>query len=124
MRFDGAGVQEPFAQRAAAGWICPMPLPTPRNALVILSRALSLTVCLALAACVTDAKSNEQPAVAAAPPPAKQAPPAPKGPMTEEQASIDCWMSYENGKPDPNLDRRAALVQKCIKAKMAGQPWH
>jgi hypothetical protein len=44
--------------------------------------------------------------------------------MTEREASEQCWMSFENGKPDPNLDRRAELVQKCIKAKMAGQPRH
>jgi hypothetical protein len=101
-----------------------MLLPARHNAFVNFSRALALTACLALAACVTDAKSNEQPAVtaAAAPPPAKPAAPVHKGPMTEQQASIDCWMSFENGKPDPNIDRRAAQVQKCIKAKMAGEP--
>ena len=92
-----------------------MPLPAHRNIFVDFFRALALTACLALAACVTDANSNEQPAVTAS---------AHKGPMTERQASIECWMSFENGKPDPNLDRRAELVQKCIKAKMAGQQPH
>jgi hypothetical protein len=100
-----------------------MSLPAHRNVLIDFSRALVLTACLALAACVTDASSNEQPA-AAAKPPAEPTPPTPKGPMTEREASEQCWMSFENGKPDPNLDRRAELVQKCIKAKMAGQPRH
>jgi hypothetical protein len=44
----------------------------------------------------------------------------PGGSITHVQASRDCWMKYENGRATLSLDRRADLVDQCVKAKMSG----
>ena len=44
---------------------------------------------------------------------------APKPPMTHTLAAQQCWMSTEGNKAlDSNLDKRAAVVDKCIADKM------
>lgn len=50
-----------------------------------------------------------------------QQPQEPQGPMTETEASAQCWMKYERGRRDLPLDQRADLVNKCIDAKMHGR---
>ena len=34
------------------------------------------------------------------------------------RASAECWMSIEKSHPEMNLDKRAAIVTKCIDDKM------
>ena len=36
-------------------------------------------------------------------------------------AAADCWMSIEKSHPEWSLDKRAAIVNKCIDDKMKGQ---
>jgi hypothetical protein len=74
----------------------------------------ALLMAAALAGCQTDASGL--PVVAAAP-----AAPAPK-PLTHQQAALDCWMATEHGHKDMPLDKRADIVDACIKDKMAGKP--
>ena len=52
---------------------------------------------------------------------ADRAAPEPAEPVTEQQASADCWMHYENGRRSLSLDARAKLVDKCIDDRMHGQ---
>lgn len=49
---------------------------------------------------------------------AKQAEPQPQ--LTEQQASLQCWMKYEKGRRDLDLDTRAKLVDKCVDEKLHG----
>ena len=84
---------------------------------------LSLACALTLAACAqgnstADLAPSAQPTAAE---PAAAAPPAPKGPMTPEQAKADCWMKYEEDKKIKNIDQRLALVEKCVDTTMRGQ---
>jgi hypothetical protein len=74
----------------------------------------ALLVAAPLAGCKTD--PSGLPVVAAAP-----AAPAPK-PLTHQQAALDCWMATEHGHKDMPLDKRADIVDACIKDKMAGKP--
>lgn len=46
----------------------------------------------------------------------------PQAPLTDQEASAQCWMKYEKGRGDLSLDKRADLVDKCIDAKMHGRP--
>jgi hypothetical protein len=71
----------------------------------------ALLLAFALAGCQTDSTGK----------PAAQA--APLAPVDHQQASLDCWMATEHGHADLPLDKRADVVDACIKAKMAGQPW-
>jgi hypothetical protein len=71
-------------------------------------RALALLVALLLAAC-TDAANQPKPAAAADGEPV---------PTTAEQAKTQCWMRYENKSAPRDLDKRMALVDKCIDEKM------
>ncbi len=73
--------------------------------------ALLLASALALAGCQTDSSGK----------PVAQA--APIAPVDHRQASLDCWMDTEHGHADLPLDKRADVVDACIKAKMAGKPW-
>jgi hypothetical protein len=41
-------------------------------------------------------------------------------PLTQQQASADCWMEVEHGAKSVPLDKRAKLVDKCVKDKMSG----
>src|ERR1700730_1903546 len=71
------------------------------------SRALALLAVLLLAAC---ADAANQPNRAAA-----------NGetvPNTAEEAKTQCWMRYENKSAPRDLDKRMALVDKCIDEKM------
>jgi hypothetical protein len=44
-------------------------------------------------------------------------------PMTHTQAAEICWMATEHGHADMSLDKRADIVDQCIKDKMAGKTW-
>jgi hypothetical protein len=58
------------------------------------------------------------PATQAAPqPPATEAAPQP---LTQQRASEDCWMETEQEAKSLPLDKRAKLVDKCVKDKMSG----
>jgi hypothetical protein len=76
----------------------------------LLLAALLLAAGGTLAGCKTD--NTGQPVVQAAPP----------SPVTHEQAALDCWMATEHGHADMPLDKRADVVDACIKDKMAGKP--
>jgi hypothetical protein len=41
-------------------------------------------------------------------------------PLTQQRASEDCWMETEHGAKSLPLDKRAKLVDKCVKDKMSG----
>jgi hypothetical protein len=41
-------------------------------------------------------------------------------PLTQQRASEDCWMEIEPRAKSLPLDKRAKLVDKCVKAKMSG----
>ncbi len=41
-------------------------------------------------------------------------------PLTQQGASEDCWMETEHGAKSLPLDKRAKLVDKCVKDKMSG----
>ncbi|HLL27192.1 MAG TPA: hypothetical protein VKT73_06030 [Xanthobacteraceae bacterium] len=43
-------------------------------------------------------------------------------PTTAEQAKTQCWMKYENKSAPRDLDKRLALVDKCIDEKMKLMP--
>jgi hypothetical protein len=71
-------------------------------------RALVLLAAFLLAACA-DAANQPKPAVTTDGEPA---------PTTPEQAKTQCWMRYENKSAPRDLDKRMALVDKCIDEKM------
>jgi hypothetical protein len=48
------------------------------------------------------------------------APEAASQPLTQQRASEDCWMEIEHGAKSLPLDKRAKLVDKCVKDKMSG----
>jgi hypothetical protein len=106
-----------------------MPSPS-RSAIARLAGgALLIAAALSLAACETTGAGTSAP-VATAPaaqPDGGDNPMAPdtvtktKGPMTHRQAALYCWMSTEHGRADMPLDKRADVVDKCIKEKMAGR---
>lgn len=79
-------------------------------------RALALLTALLaaflLAACA-DTANQPKPAVATDGEPA---------PTTPEQAKTQCWMRYENKSAPRDLDKRMALVDKCIEEKMKQLP--
>ena len=61
---------------------------------------------------------TDAPATQAAPqPPATEAAPQP---LTQQRASEECWMETEQGAKSLPLDKRAKLVDKCVKDKMSG----
>ena len=68
---------------------------------------LALLAALALAGCQTDSAG---------------APSAQAKPLTHQEAALECWMATEHGHADMPLDKRADIVDACIKAKMAGKP--
>ena len=43
-------------------------------------------------------------------------------PTTPEEARTQCWMRYENKSAPRDLDKRMALVDKCIQEKMTLLP--
>ena len=72
---------------------------------------LALFAALLLAACA-DAANPPRPEVAGGEP----------APTTPEQAKTQCWMRYENKSAPRDLDKRMALVDKCIEEKMKQLP--
>jgi ABC-type glycerol-3-phosphate transport system substrate-binding protein len=77
------------------------------------ARRLALAVLLlatALAGCAANPTSAPAPAA-----------PAPKPAMTHTQAALECWMATEHGRQDLPLDKRADIVDACIKDKMSGK---
>jgi hypothetical protein len=43
--------------------------------------------------------------------------------MTKTHAAEICWRATEHGHADLPLDKRANIVDQCIKDKLAGKPW-
>jgi hypothetical protein len=74
---------------------------------VLSPRALAILAVLFLAAC---ADANQPPKSAAA-----NGEPVP---TSAEQAKTQCWMRYENNSAPRDLDKKLALVDKCIDEKM------
>ena len=105
-----------------------MTMTLPRSTLVRLAGgALLVAAALSLAACETTGAGTSAP-VAAAPaaqpadgdnPMSADTVTKTKGPMTHRQAALYCWMSTEHGHADMALNKRADVVDKCIKEKMA-----
>ncbi|HEU5018030.1 MAG TPA: hypothetical protein VFT69_08660 [Pseudolabrys sp.] len=75
----------------------------------LLGGGLLLAGALALAGCETT--GIEAPTAEAAPAPA---------PITHQKAALYCWMKTEHGRADIALDKRADIVDRCIKEKMQG----
>ena len=44
----------------------------------------------------------------------------PKPPMTHSRAAEECWMGTEKSDAHMDLDKRADVVDRCIKDKMKG----
>jgi hypothetical protein len=72
------------------------------------ARTPALLAALLLAGCQTDSTG---------------APSAQAKPLTHQEAALQCWMATEHGHADMSLDKRADVVDACIKDKMAGKPW-
>jgi hypothetical protein len=72
-----------------------------------LPRALGLLAALLLTACA-DAANQAKPTASDGEP----------VPTTAEQAKTQCWMRYENKSAPRDLDKKLALVDKCIDEKM------
>ncbi len=86
-------------------------------------RPVFAALALMLAGCVqtTQPPSPAPAAVAPAQPaPVTIATPARAEPLTPERAKEQCWMKYE-GDRKLNIDKRADLVDRCVKEKMAGR---
>jgi len=69
--------------------------------------ALLVAAACALAGCQTDRTA---------------APAARTAPVSHHQAALECWMATEHGHADLPLEKRANLVDACIKDRMAGKP--
>jgi hypothetical protein len=82
-----------------------LPLRQPASALLLLLAA-------ALGGCETTAPG---PGPEAAAKPVEE-------PMTHTRAARECWMGTEKGHADMPLDKRAAIVDKCIEQKMKAAP--
>jgi hypothetical protein len=74
-------------------------------------RALALFAALLLAGCA-DAANPPKPTMAG----------GESTPNTPEEAKTQCWMRYENKSAPRDLDKRMALVDKCIEEKMKQLP--
>ncbi len=108
-----------------------MTISLPRSAIARLaSGALLVAAAVSLAACETAGLGAAGSMAQAATPAPPTEPPNPmaqentaaasQGPMTHRKAALYCWMSTEHGRADLPLDKRADVVDKCIKRKMAG----
>ena len=64
---------------------------------------------VALSGCETTGPGA--PAVAAAPQP----------PMTHSRAAMECWMGTEKADGRMDIDKRADIVDRCIRDKMKGE---
>jgi ABC-type enterochelin transport system substrate-binding protein len=67
---------------------------------------LLLIVTVILASCTTN--RTDTPAAEAAP-----------QPLTQSKAAEQCWMETEQGNKSLPLDKRAKVVDKCVKDKMS-----
>src|SRR5215467_1011355 len=79
-------------------------------------RAAKPTVSEILIRYPADAPATE----AASQPPTQPATEAAPQPLTRQRASEDCWMETEHGAKGLSLDKRAKLVDNCVKDKMSG----
>jgi len=68
---------------------------------------LLLSVAVILASCTTN--RTDTPAAEAAP-----------QPLTQSKAAEQSWMDTEYGNKSLSLDKRAKVVDKCVKDKMSG----
>ena len=73
----------------------------------VFPRAFALLAALLLAACA-DNVNPPRPAAANSEP----------VPTSPQDAKTQCWMRYENKSAPRDLDKRMALVDKCIEEKM------
>jgi len=78
----------------------------------LLPPTLALGAALALAACADTAQQAKPVSQAGGEPP----------PTTAQEAKTQCWMRYENKSAPRDLDKRMALVDKCIEEKMKQLP--
>jgi ABC-type enterochelin transport system substrate-binding protein len=69
--------------------------------------SLLLIVTVILASCTTN--RTDTPAAEAAP-----------QPLSQSKAAEQCWMETEQGNKSLPLDKRAKVVDKCVKDKMSG----
>jgi hypothetical protein len=69
--------------------------------------SLLLIAAAMLASCTT--KPTDAPAAEVAP-----------QPLTQQEASEQCWMETEHGATSLPLDKRAKIVDNCVKEKMSG----
>jgi outer membrane PBP1 activator LpoA protein len=68
---------------------------------------LPLVAAVVLASCSTN--RTDTPAAEAAP-----------QPLTQSKAAEQCWMETERGNKSLPLDKRAKVVDQCVKDKMSG----
>ncbi len=87
----------------------------------VFSIPLLLAAGVALAACASTGAAGPRAQASAAPAARTKQAKAPAGPMTHRQAALYCWMHTEHGHADLPLDKRADVVDKCIKDKMGGR---
>ena len=76
-------------------------------------RALALLAALLLAACGDAANQQPRPQATIS---------GETPPTSPEDAKTQCWMRYENKSAPRDLDKRMALVDKCIEEKMKQLP--
>jgi hypothetical protein len=76
------------------------------------SPAPAFFVALLLVACAGAVNQQPQPTAASGEP----------TPTTPEEAKTQCWMRYETKSAPRDLDKRMALVDKCIEEKMKQLP--
>lgn len=74
--------------------------------------AMAFLATLSLTACIGTG-DQQKPAAAVA---------GESTPNTAEEAKTQCWMRYENKSAPRDLDKRMALVDKCIEEKMKQLP--
>ena len=75
--------------------------------LPVLCSGLLLIAAVLLASCTTN--RTDTPAAEAAP-----------QPLTQSKAAEQCWMETEHGDKSLPLDKRAKVVDKCVKDRMSG----
>jgi hypothetical protein len=97
-------------------------------------RTMTLLMCLALAGCAAGASTDvvgsvAAPASSAQSPLARAAQASGKdddwwkeGGVTREKINAMCWMKYEQGRKDVAIDKRADLVNACVKETMKTNP--
>ncbi len=79
-----------------------------------LCRLSALAALAALAACTVSGTVNQ-------PAPSEAAAPALSPAEQTQQARTECWMRIEKQNAAQNIDKRIALVDKCVSDKMKAQ---